>query len=891
MTASQRRALTAPVWAAAAVLTAALLPAATPALASTGSVILAPEDASTTAVRSGQAIVVSGELPGPLDGARLVGIERDGDEVAQPLGSETLGRPAGSAQYLRADGGTLSGRIVLGCLFDAPSSACPVPHEDVVAVRLDVDSGPSTVRSGTVRVDYVRPQVHSYRTVSPQQVEVRFTEPVTGDDSALDWTVQDPDVLVTGVSRASGDCGYLPASDGRAGRSGCTRLLDVTPALGEDQTPFVEYVPALNRPLYEDDAGNALNRASSTPAASRAVDAIRPAAPSIEQVEGQSPTAPAGSDGTPELRVGNVVPGHRIHVELVPPAGASTSGPPVTATASTVQVTAPALPADGRHRLRVVAVDPAGNASDDATLRAARADGAPSVTTYRLDTTAPRLVSGVVAAGRVDVALSEAVSGPDAGADWVVTDPSGRAYPVTAVTGSGSSRVLSVSDAPPAGSTVAYRAGGARYVDAVGNPLADQSVRVGSLAAPVVLEPAAALVTAATRVTITGATVPDSTVLLHVDADRDGALDGGPAQTVQPSGTSFGIDVDLPPGRRQDLLLVARHSDGRESAPVAVPPITHDDAPPVLQVPGLPGEGQVVRGGSTYEARYATCDANLGAAPLLVELSTDAGASWSPLGGRRPAVDDCTRESALPLALPEVTAKSARLRVVVTDLAGRTASVTSAAFALRRPGIRDVRDFACPPDRVQPAGFRDTSGSTFGFEIDCLVAYGFTRGTTPTRYEPARPVSRAQMAVFVARVAQRAGVELDGSDAGFRDVAGARAEVRDAVNGLANAGVVNGLRPGVYDPAGDVTRAQMASFLVRLQDVVGVPFPTAPDAFDDDTGVHEDNIDRLAAAGVVQGPTPRRYVPLQSVTREQMAAFLLRYVDGRIEAEEMSSPF
>jgi hypothetical protein len=65
----------------------------------------------------------------------------------------------------------------------------------------------------------------------------------------------------------------------------------------------------------------------------------------------------------------------------------------------------------------------------------------------------------------------------------------------------------------------------------------------------------------------------------------------------------------------------------------------------------------------------------------------------------------------------------------------------------------------------------------------------------------------------------------------------------------------------------------MASFLVRAFDVP----PTSQDFFTDDGGsIHEDEINALAAAGLAFGCTSTRFCPTNSVTREQMSAFLHR---------------
>ena len=106
-----------------------------------------------------------------------------------------------------------------------------------------------------------------------------------------------------------------------------------------------------------------------------------------------------------------------------------------------------------------------------------------------------------------------------------------------------------------------------------------------------------------------------------------------------------------------------------------------------------------------------------------------------------------------------------------------------------------------------------------------------------------------------------------------------------AVDCMAWWSVTRGTGGGAYRPADPVTRAQMASFLLRLLERAGAPLPaSAPSAFvDDDTSVHAGSIDRLAAVGVVSGVGNGLYRPEEAVTRGQMATFLVRalqYRDG-----------
>ena len=74
-------------------------------------------------------------------------------------------------------------------------------------------------------------------------------------------------------------------------------------------------------------------------------------------------------------------------------------------------------------------------------------------------------------------------------------------------------------------------------------------------------------------------------------------------------------------------------------------------------------------------------------------------------------------------------------------------------------------------------------------------------------------------------------------------------------------GIARGVSDGSYGPGQDVRRDQMATFLARALEQAGVSLlADPPDVFDDDDGtIHELAINQLAALGVVGGVTDRRY--------------------------------
>ena len=169
--------------------------------------------------------------------------------------------------------------------------------------------------------------------------------------------------------------------------------------------------------------------------------------------------------------------------------------------------------------------------------------------------------------------------------------------------------------------------------------------------------------------------------------------------------------------------------------------------------------------------------------------------------------------------------------------------------------------------RVVAPPFGDVSNSPFLDDINWLYYAGITTGCGGGLYCPLANVSRAQMASFLVRALKLPPTATDY----FPDD---NTSIHQAdINALAAAGITTGCGNGLYCPLANVSRAQMASFLVRAMDLP----PTATDYFsDDETSVHEADINAFRAAGITSGCGPGLYCPLGNVTREQMAAFLHR---------------
>jgi hypothetical protein len=123
---------------------------------------------------------------------------------------------------------------------------------------------------------------------------------------------------------------------------------------------------------------------------------------------------------------------------------------------------------------------------------------------------------------------------------------------------------------------------------------------------------------------------------------------------------------------------------------------------------------------------------------------------------------------------------------------------------------------ACVGDALDDHMFTDVSeGHAFTDAINCIAYYGVTNGTGDgSTYSPSQDVSRAEMAVFIARAATAAGVDLGSGSGGFSDIGDVWPEAQDAINRLAAKGMIPA--GGAFRPDDAITRAEMATFLFGL---------------------------------------------------------------------------
>jgi hypothetical protein len=163
--------------------------------------------------------------------------------------------------------------------------------------------------------------------------------------------------------------------------------------------------------------------------------------------------------------------------------------------------------------------------------------------------------------------------------------------------------------------------------------------------------------------------------------------------------------------------------------------------------------------------------------------------------------------------------------------------------------------------------FTDIDGHPFEADIEWLRLQELTTGCGGGRYCPNASVTRAEMASFLVRALD---LPATGADP-FTDDEGLAAE--DDINRLFAAGVTTGCTATRFCPSALVTRAQMASFLARGFEIA---YPVRDYFSDDDRSVHQTDVNRLAESAITGGCGGIRFCPNATTTRGQMAAFLHR---------------
>ena len=159
--------------------------------------------------------------------------------------------------------------------------------------------------------------------------------------------------------------------------------------------------------------------------------------------------------------------------------------------------------------------------------------------------------------------------------------------------------------------------------------------------------------------------------------------------------------------------------------------------------------------------------------------------------------------------------------------------------------------------------------------IEALYCSGITTGYADNTYRPSENVNRAQMAAFIIRA--KFGEDFSYSPTQhFSDISDTHWAFK-YVQKMYDEGITTGYDDGTYQPSQNVTRAQMAAFIVRAK--FGESFTYTPTPyFTDIPNTHWafKYIQKMRDEGITTGYTDNTYRPTINVNRTQMATFIGR---------------
>lgn len=167
------------------------------------------------------------------------------------------------------------------------------------------------------------------------------------------------------------------------------------------------------------------------------------------------------------------------------------------------------------------------------------------------------------------------------------------------------------------------------------------------------------------------------------------------------------------------------------------------------------------------------------------------------------------------LEVTGVTATGERISYGFSGRPVDSKAIAGASMKLHLPilegGQPNGRIFSSQISGFSFGPFEDDNGSVHEFAISWARLAGIVDGIDPTTFAPGQPVTRAQMATFLVNTFDIPAATDTGA---FPDVPTDNVHAA-AIDAAAAVGLTGGFDDGTYRPGDPVTRQQMASFLAR----------------------------------------------------------------------------
>jgi hypothetical protein len=180
--------------------------------------------------------------------------------------------------------------------------------------------------------------------------------------------------------------------------------------------------------------------------------------------------------------------------------------------------------------------------------------------------------------------------------------------------------------------------------------------------------------------------------------------------------------------------------------------------------------------------------------------------------------------------------------------------------------------------------FTDITGHWAYEAIKYAVENGLFNGTGETTFSPNLAMDRGMFVTVLGRVA---GIDASAyANAAFSDTA-AGAYYTPYAAWAAENGIVQGVGEGLFAPANQITRQEMAAMLGRYITFAKISLSSeAQVSFADDAEIAawaKDGVYALAFAGILNGVGDDLYAPKRTATRAEVATMLMRFVQGYVK--------
>lgn len=174
-----------------------------------------------------------------------------------------------------------------------------------------------------------------------------------------------------------------------------------------------------------------------------------------------------------------------------------------------------------------------------------------------------------------------------------------------------------------------------------------------------------------------------------------------------------------------------------------------------------------------------------------------------------------------------------------------------------------------------------TPGSWYYSNISTAYDRGLMSGYGNGYFGPEDQVTRAQMVTALAKLVGTEATSFSGSLSSFSDVPAGKWYSRPIGWAYSN-GIVNGTGNGRFDPDAEITRQDLCCILARYLKSEGVSGGANPAPFADDgqfSGYARESIYYCASLGLIKGVGDGSFAPKDVASRAQLATILVRMDD------------